>query len=345
MKILYSLILLTFIGLSVNAQVVYIPDSAFRAFLLGDTTINTNKDTAIQVSEAAAYNGSISVSALGISDLTGIEAFTSITGLDCSGNNLTALDVSFNNALDSLTCDHNTLASLNVSSDTALSFLGCEYNSLTSLDLSSNIARVTLWCYNNNLTSLNISTNVALNGLDCSDNNLTNLNVSANTALIYIACSANSLTTLNASYNTALTTLYCSYNNLTSLNIKNGNNGNINDLGFDATNNDSLTCIEVDSAAYSANNWTYIDSWASFSTNCNYVPVNEVAGIKGIIIYPNPVLSQLTIETNGRKAESIKLYNAFGDIVYSQNSTDSRIRIDIQAVPAGIYFLPNHKCR
>ena len=36
---------------SAKAQVVYIADSAFKAYLLADTAINTNLDTSIQVSK------------------------------------------------------------------------------------------------------------------------------------------------------------------------------------------------------------------------------------------------------------------------------------------------------
>src|SRR5690606_12670921 len=40
-----------------NAQNVTIPDANFKAYLVGNTLINTNEDTEIQVSEAAAFAG------------------------------------------------------------------------------------------------------------------------------------------------------------------------------------------------------------------------------------------------------------------------------------------------
>jgi hypothetical protein len=70
---------------SAKAQNVYIPDSIFKTALVNNARINTNRDTAIQVSEAAAYMGSINVSNLGITDLTGIEAFIALDSLDCRG--------------------------------------------------------------------------------------------------------------------------------------------------------------------------------------------------------------------------------------------------------------------
>jgi Leucine-rich repeat (LRR) protein len=69
-----------------GCAVVHIPDPAFKAALVANTSINTNGDPEIQYSEAAAFTGSIDVHALGISDMTGLEAFTGLSGLDCSSN-------------------------------------------------------------------------------------------------------------------------------------------------------------------------------------------------------------------------------------------------------------------
>src|SRR6185295_6407536 len=73
----------------------------------------------------------------------------------------------------------------------------------------------------------------------------------------------------------SLVQLYCYTNQLTSLNVQNGNNTNF--VSFDATNNPSLTCIQVDDAAYSNNTplWTAgKDPGATFSTNCSCTPAD-----------------------------------------------------------------------
>ncbi|MBR6761808.1 MAG: leucine-rich repeat domain-containing protein [Oscillospiraceae bacterium] len=56
--------------------------------------------------------------------------------LDCSGNQLTSLDVSKNLALTTLYCSDNQLTSLDVSQNAALYDLSCSGNQLTSLDVS-----------------------------------------------------------------------------------------------------------------------------------------------------------------------------------------------------------------
>jgi hypothetical protein len=117
------------------AQNVNIPDANFKAYLVGNTSINTNLDAEIQVTEAAAFSGGIFAGTQGISDLTGIEAFTSLTLLDVSQNALTSIDLTYN---------------------TALTGINCSFNSLTCLDLSYNPALTSVECGNNLLTSLNV---------------------------------------------------------------------------------------------------------------------------------------------------------------------------------------------
>ena len=130
-------------------QNVNIPDANFKAYVVGNTAINTNGDDEIQVSEANAFSGGIECSNENISDLTGIEAFTALTSLDCGFNKLTSLDVSKNTTLTSLDCRFNELTSLNVSKNTALTELLCKYNQLTSVDVSKNIALEYLECGGN----------------------------------------------------------------------------------------------------------------------------------------------------------------------------------------------------
>ena len=82
-KLLLSIATITSITIGVSAQNVNIPDTNFKAYLVGNTGINTNADNEIQVTEAQAFSGYIICDGLGITDLTGIEEFTALTGLLC----------------------------------------------------------------------------------------------------------------------------------------------------------------------------------------------------------------------------------------------------------------------
>lgn len=159
------------------SAIVTIPDVTFKADLVGDSNINTNSDNEIQVSEAEAYTGEIDVAELSISDLTGIEAFVNITGLNCSQNELSVLNVSANTKLELLICDYNQFSILDISINTALTTIYCENNQLTSLDLSNNTALTTIFCDNNQLTALDLLNNTALTRIYCSVNQLTSLNL------------------------------------------------------------------------------------------------------------------------------------------------------------------------
>ena len=159
-------------------QNVYIPDATFKAHLLTQSpVINTNGDTEIQVSEATAFISDISCSGMNISDLTGIEAFTALTQLNCRVNQLTSLDVSQNTALTYLYCDENQLTSLDVSQNTALIELDCNDNQLISLDVSQSVDLISLECQSNLLECLDISNNPALTEVNFQSNLLEQLNL------------------------------------------------------------------------------------------------------------------------------------------------------------------------
>ena len=222
-----------------HTQNVTIPDANFKAALVANASINSNMDTEIQVSEASVFNGAINVSQLNITDLTGIETFTVLTNLNCSGNQLTSVNLSANSALTNLNCsgNQNQLTNLNVTGCPALTSLNCSgnYYYFTNLDVSSCTSLTTLNCAYNRLTSLNVSSCTTLTYLDCSNNQIAGLDVSSNTALTYLDCSKNCkppmmlpegnfsdylyfLDSLDVTANIALTILKCNNNGLLSLN-------------------------------------------------------------------------------------------------------------------------------
>ena len=316
---------------------VHIPDVNFKAYLVGNTAINTNGDTEIQFTEAAAFTGRVDCHSMNVADLTGIEAFVNITELHCNVNGLTSLDLSQNtnltwvrannNSLTSLDVTQNTslvtlnlyannLSSLDVSQNTNLTYLHCGFNPpLTSLDVTQNINLLTLVCGDNNLSSLDVSQNTVLEILSCGYSPLlTSLDVSQNTNLINLSCTTTPITSLDLSLNTSLTDLDCSSCSLTSLNVKNGNNTNVND--FYAFNNSALTCIDVDSVLYSSTNWQDVDPIASFSTNCN--PVSAIVYIPDVN-FKAYLVGNTGINTNGDTEIQVTEATAFTGVINCPN--------------------------
>ena len=141
---------------STTPQLTYVPDNNFENYLeangmgdgivLNDSVLTSAIDT---VTNLDVNNESIS-------DLTGIEDFTSLTFLNCGINLLTILDVSNNTALIHLDCTSNQLTSLDVSVNISLIYLYCYYNQLGILDLSANTALTAFICFSNQLVSLDL---------------------------------------------------------------------------------------------------------------------------------------------------------------------------------------------
>jgi hypothetical protein len=218
-----------------------IPDARLRAYLL--QLWDPNKDGKITLDEASRVTR-IDIAGTSTSkceSLDGIWHFENLKALDCTGNALTAIDVSRNPALTDLMCATNQLTSLNVTANTALEDLYCGNNLLTSLDVSHNPALTRLGCNNNQLTTIDLSHNPALTYLrtntnpmtglldlshnteledmDCSNNNLTSLDLSGLTKLWYVVCVNNKLTEITLSNMSMLQIFSCANNQLTSLDI------------------------------------------------------------------------------------------------------------------------------
>ncbi|MCF6279774.1 MAG: T9SS type A sorting domain-containing protein [Flavobacteriaceae bacterium] len=151
--------------------------------------------------------------------------------------------------------------------------------------------------------------------------------------LTNIRCQNNSITDLDVSANTSLTSFFCENNNLGTLNVKNGNNANMSNGGFNALNNANLTCIQVDDEPYSTANWTNIDATASFNESCG-LSVNEYT-LNDVSVFPNPVSDVLNVSSLSTAIKSIEIFNQLGQLVLGNLNQDS---INISRLSQGIYF-------
>ena len=243
------------------------PDANFRSYVASN--FDTNHDGYLSDAERAAVT-SIDVSNRNIANMKGIEYFSAVTYLSCSGNSFTELDLlNTNPSIESLYCYNNTkltslevsghdaltvldvsgctaltdlgcvncdLISLNVKNCTDLQYLECDSSRLTNLDVQTCPALMVLSVYNNKLTSLNLCQNPELWFLNCEHNQLKTLDVSGNPELQLLYCTDNQLTSLDFSGNKDLTTLCCGDNRLTTLAIS----GHSSLEYLDVSNNASL---------------------------------------------------------------------------------------------------------
>ncbi|KQO34299.1 hypothetical protein ASF10_00840 [Flavobacterium sp. Leaf82] len=226
-----------------------IPDSNFENKLISlgiDTGVSDGKVLTSSINKLTFLN----VSGAKISSLEGIDGFSALTNLICSGNQLTSLDLSNNYALQILDSSNNRLTELYTSKSNNLVALTCENNLLSTLDIINN---------------------TALDLLDFSGNQLSSIDLSQHKALSQLFCASNQLTKLDLSKNILLKDLNCSSNQLISLNLKNGNNTNLHSFNIHLENNPNLSCIQVDNKTYSDTNWlNFKDVTATYNEDCDY---------------------------------------------------------------------------
>ncbi|MGG5486515.1 leucine-rich repeat domain-containing protein [Gaetbulibacter sp. PBL-D1] len=286
------------------------------------------------------------------SGINGVTVFSE----DCTPSYTAIPDVNFEQVLidlgydtvingQVLTSNINTVTTLNVYNKnignlngiqdfSALEELNCAANQLTALDVSQNANLETLYCFQNQLQVIDVSNNTQLTYLDCSNNQLTVLDVDQNQYLERLYCTDNDLLVLDVSLNGDLYTLSCYNNNLHGLNVANANNTNFN--LFQAQNNPSLTCIQIDNGFTppTGSSWEK-DATASYSDSCSTLGI-ETTTIDALKMYPNPVEEYLTITS--KTPLTFQLYNVQGQLLKTVK-VDGNTTIDFNDLPSDMYFL------
>ncbi|WP_264535836.1 leucine-rich repeat domain-containing protein [Flavobacterium sp. N1736] len=270
-----------------------IPDVKFETKLIALGIDSGSIDGKVLTANISTIT-TLDVSASSISDLKGIENFTSLKTLICFENSISILDLSQNYDLTYLDCDKNDLIFLNLSKNTLLTDLICSNNNLTSIDVSQNINVINFNCASNQLLNINVSKNTKLLSFNFNGNQLKTLDISKNTVLKTLDCGGNQFAVLDFSKTTTLVDLNCNRNKLEYLNLKNGKNNLLIEPDF--KNNPKLTCIVVDNASYSNINWA--------DSKENIASYNEVTC--SVLIpdsYFEDKLIQLGIDKDGKNGQ------------------------------------------
>ena len=188
MKYIFILLSLLF-TFSIQAQIINIPDVNFKAKLIA-LGVDDNGNGEIEMAETVMVS-TLFLQNSNISSLEGIQYFTEMDWLDCSGNNIS--DLSVLNSFPyfyTLECSNNNLTNLDLSNFYSITNLYCSYNQLTSLDLSNTLYTVmNVVAANNNLITLNIKNGTAgVNGLYIENNpNLSHVCVNDNQEAFYVS--------------------------------------------------------------------------------------------------------------------------------------------------------------
>lgn len=317
-------------GTGVDIETTF-TDANFQSFV--SSNFDTNNDGSLSEEEIANVT-SINVSnyASAISSMKGIEVFTALESLNCSGQAIKSLDVvdltnlvsinAANNQLStfSFPTEAPNLTSVNLSGNllTEITLQDTTYSSLTSLNVYGNQLNAIDLSSLPALTSLNIGFN-ALSELDLSKNSnlitlyctnmtkLSKLDVATkgsvdHTKLKYLDCtysasgSQGSITELDVSGNTGLISLLAADNSISTLNMQGTNNIALLDLaGNKLTGIDVSQLTNLSSLNLASNNMKAVD--VSRNTLLTYLNLSGMS-IDSMDVSANTQLQTLELSSN-----------------------------------------------
>ena len=181
------------------------PDEHFRQYI--SENCDPNGDGVLSPSEIAAVE-MLSCDYLGISNIIGVEHFTSLKELYCGSNQITQFDLTHNTQLEILECTENQLTWLDLSQNTKLTSVVCDLNKIASININNCTQLDCLVCNDNRLTMLLVNGCPALTNLTCNNNKLTSLNISNNPNLNNLFCHDNPIEYLDIYHNPVLLNAY-----------------------------------------------------------------------------------------------------------------------------------------
>jgi hypothetical protein len=357
-KLIFISALICFQTRAFSQTWVAVPDPNFASYLASNfpsatTTIDGVFHINADDSQVKSRN-SIAVICDQITDLTGLEVFTGLEMLICSGNQISFLP-ELPSSLKYLSCQDNRLTTL-PELPQSLIHLTCYLNqiqelpvlpeTLVSLDCGNNQLHVLppipanleyLSCYNNHLTALP-ELPITLKSLWCSSNQISSI-PTLPISLTTLFCNGNLLQTLpdlplnlgNLACND--NSLYCLPEfpiSLTTINISNNpfmclpnHLAIMNDVELNTPicyNNDLQNnpnaCLSLDSSDF-----------------------NIASGVDKFEIYPNPSNGTFLIEFESAKSREIIVTDLVGHVVHSQNCSGTNQSMILDNLSAGIYNL------
>ena len=335
------LLIVLLVSLGTNAQNTFVPDDIFEQALIDMGYDNPPLDNYVPTANIDNITV-LTLSSLGIFDLTGIEDFSALQILYATSNNLATIDISQNLNLWKVVVSNNQLSAIDVSQNALLEILNCGNNFINSLNLSQNPELKELYCEGNNLSQLSISNNPIIEKIFCSNNMLSSLNTSANPNLKQLYCYGNNISSLNVTQNTELEMLYCYGNNLSTLDVSQNTYlrfllAPFNQISnINLSNNINLTHLDL-----SENNLNSIDITNNLSLENLYLSSNNLLELdvtlnnqlKEVVVFNNQIdsldfydashLIYLMCDTN--HLESLNVRNGNNTNIsgfYAQNNPD-----------------------
>ena len=244
-KVLSLFIALIGMNIFAYGQYTLIPDAAFETRLLSMGIDSEGiQDGRILTADASPVT-SLVITNAGITDFTGIQAFTSLQTFWPAYNDITSIDLSTLTQLRDLRATATLLESIDISNNPLLEtcyiiasngidevdfsnnpnimFLLLGANNLANIDVSNLTQLRWLHVNDNPINSLNLSNNPLLNHLNITSTEISNVDLSELPALGTLEAVGAGMTSIDLSNNAALHTLKLNSNALSSLDVSNLN--------------------------------------------------------------------------------------------------------------------------
>ena len=252
----------------------YVPDNNFEQALI-DLGYDDVLDDYVLTSAISSVE-TLLIPNRNISDLTGIEDFSSLLKLDASVNALTTVKFGEVTTIVDLNLSQNQLVTLfGTGSMVNLSILNLEFNQLDIVDVFDNYALEELYVGANSLSYLDVSGNQFLWLLSAYDNQLAEMYLNDNEYLIVLDLVGNSISSIDLSTNYGLQIVYLAFNNLSTINLKNQQM-----IGYLWVSGNGLEELDL------TNNLELQNLWADYNL------------LEEIDLSFNPFLEELDLENN-----------------------------------------------
>ncbi len=275
-----------------------------QALQTHNPVIDTNDDDIIQLDEMLAFTDTLFLGSKQITDLTGLENFENIVGLELNNNFLNSVDPTpFTNLkyLNVQSLLGGGISSLDLSANAALEHLKTGFNGLDALDVTNNSNLKELYCQSLSLTNLDLTNNPLLTTLEAQDNDFSTLNLTANTMLETLNLNNSPITTLDLTQNPALKLLDLQLAELSSL---------------DLSNNSALTRLSVQNASVESLSTLDLTNLVSLE----FVDLAEI-GLSSITFGNSPNLTNLILNQNPLTAVDLSLLTGLENVnIYGTNT-------------------------
>jgi len=382
--ILIAILLVAF-PLFAQAQYVSIPDNAFLIALVekgvdtdGDGLISraeaemvTNLDVSQELLGCGSQAGPcpIPISAGSICSLVGIEHFTNLDSLDCSGNHIDNIDLLYNVNLKFINCSGNGahygggLRELNIQNCKSLTYLDCSWTQMSFLDISKNnyLQKIVMegyyaddWC---------TPGEIALNVWDTFSEDSIKIDSVFEFNSIYLGGPWERYYTSNIKYTfSKVPQIYIdeelSYSENIELScseygkiylVPEGTRATtieIRKAGIDSieVRKDENIVFSLSLSTFpSGQHWLYAvseDHIVSKSVEFSYIAVGiNKRSISDLYIFPNPTQNYLTIETNQSGRYIIEFTSINGQEIYSGEIEGNSHQLNLSSFQKGVYFI------